>query len=226
MRFVGGLDRDRIRMCKRAGPTCSYPELEDRMKNRHYSVYALVAVGAVGLALLIGLTTGVGVYVGNRLAQDRMLENMPPIELQAGTAARTKSMSMATGSIDGNAEALFVLDHVTGNLQCWLLNAKTGRVGGIYRANAAGDLRVAGNNKQGAPEFLMTTGNFFFTGGNTGNNQPSNSICYVADANTGNVVGYNVIYNEQILLRGGVEEGALNLVCKGAARSAAVTRDQ
>ncbi len=191
------------------------------MKSRTFSMFAM---GALGFALLIGVATGIGVYVGNRLAQDRMIAGMPPIELHAATGSRTKSMSMATGSIDGNAEALFVLDHVTGNLQCWLLNSRTGKVGGIYRANAAADLAVAG--KTGEPEFMMATGNFFWNGGNTGNNQPSKSICWVGDANTGNVVGYNVIYNEQVLNRGGVEQGTLNLVCKGASRTAAVTRDQ
>lgn len=191
------------------------------MKSKKYSMFAL---GAFGIALLIGLTTGIGVYVGNRLAQERMIANLPPIHLQAGTAARTKSMSMATGLIDGNVEGLFVLDHMSGNLQCWLLNTKTGKVGGIYRANAAVDLAVAG--KTGAPDFLMTTGNFFFSGGVSGNSEPGQSVCYVADANTGNVVGYNLIYNKQILNRGGVETGTLNLVCKGAARTVSATRDQ
>ena len=87
------------------------------MKSKKYSI--IISVG-VGLALLIGLTTGIGVYVGNRLAQDRQFSQLPPIELAAGTAARTKSLSMATGLIDNNVEALFVLDHLTGNLQCWL----------------------------------------------------------------------------------------------------------
>ena len=191
------------------------------MKSNQYSIFIF---GALGLALLIGLTTGIGVYVGNRLAQDRMLSEMPPINLQAGTATRTKSMSMATGRVDDDAEALFVLDHVTGNLQCWLLNSRTGKVGGIYRANAGTDLAAGG--KTGQPEFMMATGNYFFRGGVTGNNQPSRSICWVADATTGNVVGYNVIYNEQVLNRGGAEQGTLTLVCKGASRTAAVTRDQ
>lgn len=192
------------------------------MTSKKYSMLALVAF--FGVALTFGLTTGIGVYVGNRLAQSRMIENMPPVNLHAGTAARTKSMSMATGWIDGNVEALFVLDHVTGNLQCWLLNKRTGKVGGIYRANAAADLAVAG--KTGTPDYLMTTGNFIFEGGVSGNNKPSKSICYVCDANTGNVVGYNVVYNEQIINRGGAETGSLVLVCKGAARAAAVNRDQ
>ena len=185
---------------------------------------SIIAIGALGLALLIGLTTGVGVYVGNRLAQERGLSNMPPIQLHAGTAARTKSMSMATGWVDGNVEGLFVLDHMTGNIQCWLLNKRTGKVGGIYRANAAADLMVGG--KTGTPDYIMTTGNFNFDGGLSGNNAPSKSICYVADANTGNVVGYNVIYNEQIINRGGADTGSLRLVCKGTARTAVVNRDQ
>lgn len=189
-----------------------------------YKKYSLLALVALGFALTVGLTTGIGVFLGNRFAQDRMAENMPPVQLHAGTAARTKSMSMATGWIDGNVEALFVLDHVTGNLQCWLLNKRTGSVGGIYRANAAADLAVGA--KTGTPDYLLTTGNFLFEGGVSGNNKPSKSICYVCDANTGNVVGYNVVYNEQVINRGGAETGALVLVCKGAARAAAINRDQ
>lgn len=187
--------------------------------------YLLITTGVVAIALLVGLTTGVGVYVGNRLAQDREIHVMPPINLNAGTAARTKSMSMATGLIDGNVEGLFVLDHLTGNLQCWLLNTRTGQVGGIYRANAAADLQLAG--KAGQPEYMMTTGNFFFSGGNAGNNAPSQSICYVGDANSGNVVGYGVVYNPQAINRGIVQQGILNVVCKGSARNgASATRDQ
>ncbi|MDA7875293.1 hypothetical protein N9A77_00875 [bacterium] len=195
--------------------------MENNMKSKKYSI--VISVG-IGFALLIGLTTGIGVYVGNRLAQDRQMAQLPPLDLMAGTAARTKSLSMATGLIDNNVEALFVLDHLTGNLQCWLLNTKTGNVGGIYRASAATDLAVAG--KSGTPEYIMTTGNFFFRGGSSGNAKPANSICYIGDANTGNVVGYSLTYNEQALNRGGAVNGALKLICKGAARTAIVTRDQ
>jgi hypothetical protein len=196
---------------------------EKSMKSKRVIIFA---ARSLALALLIGTTTGVGVYVGNRLAQDRQIQNMPPIELKAGTSARTKSMSMATGLIEPNVEGLYVLDHLTGNLQCWLLNNRTGQVGGIYRASAATDLAVGGG-KAGKPEYMMTTGNFFFQGGLPGNDAPSQSVCYVGDASTGNVVGYGVVYNKQAVQRGMVQQGFLKVVCKGSARSGAqTTRDQ
>ncbi len=192
------------------------------MKSKRVLIFA---ASSVALVVLIGVTSGVGAYLGNRMAQQNVLNNLPPIELNAGTAARTKSMSMATGLIDGNVEGLFVVDHLTGNLQCWLLNTRTGQVGGIYRASAATDLAVGG--KTGQPDYIMTTGNFFFSGGFAGNDAPSQSVCYVGDANTGNVVGYGVIYNKQAITRGVVQQGLLKGVCKGAARSGVATnRDQ
>ena len=194
------------------------------MKPKMSSRIWMVAGASLALALLIGVFSGLGVYIGNRLAQDRMIQNLPPIELMAGTASRTKSMSMATGLVDNNAEALFVLDHISGNLQCWLLNAKTGQVGGIYTANVASDLMTVG--KTGEPDYVMTTGNFFFSGRKTGNMSPGKSVCYVADASTGNVVGYGLIYNTQAVTRGVVQSGVLNVVCKGSARTALTTRDQ
>ena len=50
------------------------------------------------------------------------------------TAARGKSMSMATGFIDRNRtlEGLFVLDHLSGLLQCWVVNPRTGNIAGLY----------------------------------------------------------------------------------------------
>ncbi len=137
------------------------------MKRKKSSRIWIVAGACTGLAFLTMISSGVGVYLGNHFAQDRMSQELPPIQLKAGTAARTKSLSMATGLVDNNAEALFVLDHVSGNLQCWLLNSRTGSVGGIFTANVAADLMMV--NKTGEPDYVMTTGNFFFTGNTTGN---------------------------------------------------------
>ena len=131
---------------------------------------------------------------------------------------------MATGLIDGNVEGLFVLDHVSGNLQCWLLSPKTGAVGGIYIANVGADL--AGAGKAGEADYVMTTGNFFFSGASTTSAAPGQSVCYVADASSGNVVGYGLVYNKQGMKRGILQKGALKIVCKGTVRSEAATRDQ
>lgn len=193
------------------------------MKTLFSSRFSKFFFGATAVALLIGLTTGLGVYVGNRMAQSRQAE-MSPLQLLAGTATRSKSISMATGLIDNNVEGLFVLDHVSGNLQCWVLSPRTGQVGGIYRANVAIDL--AGGRKAGEPDYVMTTGNFFFSGGNTGNDAPGQSICYVADSTSGNVVGYGLVYNKQGIRQGVMQAGLLRVVCKGTTRGESTTRDQ
>jgi len=195
------------------------------MKTILKSRFWIVVCSAVAIALLIGITSGVGAYIGNRIAQEQVIPPIPPLELNAGTAARSKSMSMATGLVDGNVEGLFLLDHVTGVLQCWVLSPRTGSVGGYYTANAASDL-ATGANKTGGAEYMMVTGNFFFDGGVAGNNVPGQSVCYVGDASTGNVVGYGLIYNKQGIVRGVPQKGALKLVCKGVARLAQTTRDQ
>ena len=182
----------------------------------HWSKSLLVALGLA----VIGVTAGFGSYIGSQVASNPAGMQMPPLELKAGSASRTDSMSMATGLIDGNVEALFVLDHLTGNLQCWMLSPRTGAVGAIYQTNVMADL---GGGKQGKPELMMVTGNFFWGGGVGGNNLPGQSICYVGDAVTGNVVGYGVIYNKQAIKRGNFQGGKLQLVCAGKARAAGST---
>lgn len=182
-------------------------------------------LGLSGLLLVgVGLAAAVGAGVGVRFAQPApSTPAVHPLELMAGTAARTSSLSMATGLVDGNVEGLWILDHLTGTLQCWVLNPRNPMTGAIYQANVAADL---GAGKSGDAEYLMTTGNFFFDGGNVGNNVPGQSICYVADAKTGNVVGYGVIYNKQATKRGMAQGGPLQVVCQGKARLESVTRDQ
>ena len=182
-------------------------------------------VALAGLLLAgVGLAAAIGAGIGVRFAQPaQQAPQVSPLELMAGTAARTNSLSMATGLVDGNVEGLWILDHMTGTLQCWVLNPRNPNNGAIYQANVAADL---GAGKAGDGEYLMTTGNFFFDGGNLGNNVPGQSICYVADAKTGNVVGYGVVYNKQIVSRGMNQGGPLRVVCQGKARLDSVNRDQ
>lgn len=181
----------------------------------------------LGLVMLLAVTSGVCSYFGSRLAQNQVSQqqNYPPLptlDLNAGTSARSKSMSMATGLVDGNVEGLFLLDHVSGKLQCWVLSPKTGAVGGYYVANPGQDLMGAG--KTGQPEYMMVTGNFFFA--SSGNVAPGQSICYVADANSGNVIGYGLVYDKQGIKRGVPQKGFLKVICKGTARTGVTTRDQ
>ena len=186
------------------------------------------SIAILGLTLVVVAATFVGSYFGFQFAARSAVNpiananSLAELQLQAGTASRGKTMSLATGQLDEDVEALFVLDHITGNLQCWLMNSRTGAVGGIYRTNIVDDLVL---DKTAQPDYMMVTGNFFWAAGFAGNVAPAKSIVYIADGNSGNVVGYSALIDKQAVRRGVAQAGLLKLVCQGTARDV-VTRDQ
>ncbi len=192
------------------------------MANRKFLNLWIISGLTLGLGLIVALATGIGVWAGTSLASKQFNQQPSPTALRAATAARSNSLSMATGLIDGNVEGLYILDHLSGNLQCWLMNSRTGAIGGVYKANVASALA---SDKGGEPDYVMTTGSFNWTGGNVQNQQVGQSIVYVADANNGKVVGYSLSYNRTLIQRGEVQGGNLMPVCSGLARDIAI-RDQ
>ena len=159
--------------------------------------------------IFVGLVSGVGAYVGTQFSTTK--GGLSAIELHAATASSNDSLSMATGLITQEVEGLWLLDHESGQLQCWVMSPKTGNVAGIFSSNIANDL----DGSKGTPELVMTTGTFFFTGGTARNQQPANSICYVANTTSGVVAGYSVSVNRALMNRGQTQGGTLTRVCTG-----------
>lgn len=188
-----------------------------------------VAVAHAGLAVVVFAAAALGVSVALSVAGSDWVADPGselPIVLQADTASSGKSLAMATGLIDteDNVEGLFVLDRLSGNLQCWVMNSQTGGIAAIYTAQPAIDM---GLEKGGDVDYVMTTGRMNFQRmGRAGNMIPAGCVCYVGDGNSGNVVGYSVRFNRQAALRGGGQGGQMTLVCKGFARDTAMQRDQ
>lgn len=185
------------------------------------SFFTKCLFGGGGL-LAIGIMAGVGAFVGNQWTDSGTQASVNPVGLHAGSAVRNDNLSMATGLITSEVEGLWLLDHESGNLQCWVMNPRTGAVAGVYATNVANDVE----SSKGKPDFLMTAGKFVFNGGNVANRSPANSICYVANTTSGIVAGYSVAINRQTLKRGLSETGRLTRVCIGKVKEGSSTRDQ
>jgi len=192
-------------------------------QNQNSNVWLAVTIAGVIVAM------GCGFYLGqnsnaNALKQSDLqmqyeqLQQELPLRLAADAASGGKTISMATGSITSEVDGLFILDHLTGGLQCWLLNPRTGNVGGIYVA----DLNAAMELDKGEPDFVMTTGSFFVR--SSGNVRPANTVCYVGEGKSGKVAGFSLSYDRTGIQQGTVQQGELNLVCSGPIRQAGAIR--
>jgi len=182
---------------------------------------------ASGLAL--GLLVGVGMLVGALSARSfNSLDAGAPhpfaeMKLHAMATNSGDTFSMCTGAIADGMEGVFFLDYLTGDLQCMVPNARTGRVGGAYKYNVMADLNVeAGAEKK--PQFLMVTGLAAFrtTGGDP---RPADCILYVADATTGNWVAYSLPWSRQLAATGAPQGGTLLKIGAGKARELALRNE-
>lgn len=166
-------------------------------------------VTAISATVLMVALLVIGVLVGVSISKET-----PPMQLMASAAARGKSVSLATGLIAQQNEAVYILDHLNGNLQCWVLNPRTNKIGAVYRANV---FEAMPNLKQGGDlDFVLTTGFFDFQG--RGNQPPAQSVAYVAEGKSGTLVGFGFQFDKAALQRGVEQEGVLEVICEGPIR--------
>jgi hypothetical protein len=200
---------------------------EQKMKtNRNsiawFTVGIFGAIASVGFGFYLGQSTnGISAVNAEQAALQAQFEEMQrtvPLRLAADSAAGGKTISVATGSITAELDGVFILDHLTGGLQCWILNSDGG-VGGIYVA----DVGLALGLDKGDPDFVMATGDFFVRSG--GNRKIANTICYVGEGKSGKMAGFGLTYDKAGVQRGAVQQGELNMVCSGPIRQAGAIRE-
>ena len=125
------------------------------------------------------------------------------------------------GRLTSRGDSL-VLDFTTGNLFCWVLNQRGGGFMAQYMTNVRNDF---GPLEQGRnPEYLLVTGFVNVAGGAGADGRPADSVVYVADANSGAVVGYSLVWNRARAAAGGAQGGGLIKVAQGLARDANLIR--
>lgn len=169
-----------------------------------------VATGLVAIGAVVG--AAIAIVVGGRQTEYRLPDF--DTKLMAAAASGNEGFAMATGWVDENAEGVFLLDGLSGQLQCWVLNNRTGKFGAAFVANAMEDMQVTGK----APKFLLTTGEVDFRGSTGG--RPGRSVAYVVETSTGKVAAYGVLWAGNRTAVNAV--GRLQLLDVGTARTAAI----
>ena len=177
---------------------------------------------SLACGLTLGLMIGVGMLVGALVATQssgQLQVDWPDVPLHAMASHGESGITLATGPVDEDAEGVFILDHLTGDLQCWVPSArKPGSFSGIFNHNVLRDLGVEGDK---TPKFVMVTGGINFRGA-TGATRPAGTLVYVADANSGNVAVYSIPWNRSMASSGRAQSGSLVLMLTGKGRNAAI----
>lgn len=146
-----------------------------------------------------------------------------PLLLRADTASGGKSVSMATAMVDGDYECLFLLDHLTGNLYCTIINPRTGLEAAVFQNNV---LTLIGQDRVGDPDFTMVTGGINLDmAGRVGNMRTAPLMCYVAEGNSGAIIGFSFSFNPQAVLNGVRQEGLLNPIWQTTFRAPQLRRN-
>src|SRR5688572_27730834 len=125
------------------------------MRTRRMRSWGMLACGlAIGLA--IGGALSAGIWLGSARSQSAGLP-LSELKLHAMASHGSDTFAIATGPIDGDVEGLFTVDYLTGELQCFVINARTGGLGGWFKTNIASNLEPAKGKK---PSYLIATGAF------------------------------------------------------------------
>ena len=168
----------------------------------------------------LGLLIGVGMLVGSTLTASLNPFAALEIPLHALGTHGGDSMAICTGPIEEGVEGVFVLDFITGELTCKVINPRTGTLAGLYKRTVSADLGVE-QGKQ--PKYLMVTGTFQLRQ-NISNVRPADSILYVADANTGRYVAYLLPWNKTALNQNLAQASQLIPIGRGTARNIEVEK--
>jgi hypothetical protein len=180
----------------------------------------------VGIGLGIGLMVGTGMMVGTLCGlwsggPDE--PQLPELVLHAEGATGCSTMAIATGVVDEDAEGLFTLDFLTGELSCFVIYTKgplAQQLGAVFKANVA---KTLGGVQQGKkPHYLMVTGKANFLRGGATNVRPAFCVCYVVDTNSGKWVAYGIRWNSMEAARGNRQQDEMVPLATGNVRSGAI----
>jgi hypothetical protein len=175
----------------------------------------MLAAGVV-IGLTIGGGLALGIFIGQRSATlpDSVLGEL---KLKAMASHGSDTFAIATGPVDDDVEGLDTLDFLTGDLSCFVINARNGAFGGLFKTNVAA---VMGAEKGKKPSYLMVTGQINAVG-NYGGQRPAACLCYVVDANTGDVAAFSFPWAKAATSAGVTQATEMRVVGKWKVRNIA-----
>ncbi len=184
----------------------------------------------VAAGLLLGVTLSIGFGLGMAFQSTQLVSNndqdpdyanrmYDEVVLKADSAANGKKIALATGELSRGIEGVFALDFLTGDLYCWVPADDGSGFIAVYKANVQTSLGL----QKGKPaDYVMTTGRMNFRTVGTGAVKASDSVVYIADGNSGKVVGYTCPIQKNV--RGG-QSGAMIPVLGVTTREASIERE-
>ena len=143
----------------------------------------------VSLGLLLGLATGLAVHIG--LESHQSADSGFPLEelkLKATASHGSDTFAMCTGASDEDAEAVMLLDYLTGDLTCFVLNPRAAKFNAMFRTNIWKELPPTKGKKA---SYVMCTGTWNPLKGGGDGLRPAGCVVYVADSNTGYFAAYS-----------------------------------
>jgi hypothetical protein len=173
-----------------------------------------------------GVALAIGVAIGMTAGGDRsvdpsdgpMFQGMP---VRAFGAATGESFAMSTGPVDGESEAIYALDFLTGDLYAWVYYPRVGQFGAQYGPyNVTADLQSEAGK---TPSYVMVAGQSEIRGPG-GQATFANSILYVADSNTGRVAAYAIPWDRNLSAQGAPQQSTFVRLGMFQGRKAAIRK--
>jgi hypothetical protein len=123
-----------------------------------------------------------------------LCSTMAPQPLDAVASDRMDTFAMATGPVDADFEAVYMLDFLTGDLVAAVLGKNTRAFTARFDGNVMRDLQIDPSKN---PKFLMVTGMANIRRGGS-QLQPSASVLYVAEVTTGRIAAYAIPWSASL----------------------------
>lgn len=157
---------------------------------------------SIAFLTLVFLFAGAGSYIGNTLDSDAT----SPLLLHAKSAEKKSNFSIGTGLINSDCGGFYSLDHETGELQCKMIEQRTNKVIGTFRANVTEDMQF---DKVGERNYLMKVSYVIDhpKKHDSYKERLGDSTCFIAETITGRVIAYRVSYDKRLELGKRYQDG-------------------